>query len=123
MGAGLPGTVVVEAADANLPLPPHADVEGAAAADLDAVLEPFVLKAETVELVGQVLAAPVRSMDGRIERRYCFVVFNLIDRTAVRRLFLPGTGELRPGVVVPPPFAQAIEGALEAEGRTCGRAA
>jgi len=75
------------------------------------------------ELVGRVLAAPVRPTSGRIEQRYCFVVFNLTDRTAVRRLFVPGTGELWPGVVVPPPFTEAIEGALEAEGRSCGRAA
>ena len=75
------------------------------------------------ELVGQVLAAPVRPTSGRIDQRHCFVVFNLTDRTAVRRLFVPGTGELWPGVVVPPPFTEAIEGALAAEGQTCGRAA
>jgi hypothetical protein len=75
------------------------------------------------ELVGQVLAAPVRPASGRIEQPYCFVVFNLADRTAVRRLFVPGTGLLWPGVVVPVTFTGAIEDALAAEGRSCGRAA
>jgi hypothetical protein len=75
------------------------------------------------ELVGQVLAAPVRPASGRIQQRYCFVVFNLTDRTAVRRLFVPGTGQLWPGVFVPPSFSEAIEDALEAKGRSCGRSA
>ena len=74
------------------------------------------------ELVGQVLAAPVRPTDGRVEHRYCFVVFNLADRTAVRRLFVPATGELRPGVFLPSSFTEAMEQALEAKGRRCGRA-
>jgi hypothetical protein len=73
------------------------------------------------ELVQQVLAAPVRPTSGRAEHRYCFVVFNLTDRTAVRRAFVPATGELKPGVFVPPPFTEAVEGALEARQRTCGR--
>jgi hypothetical protein len=73
------------------------------------------------ELVGQVLAAPVRPTDARAERRYCFVVFNLADRTAVRRTFFPDTGELTPGVFVPPAFTGALEGALEGRGRRCGR--
>jgi hypothetical protein len=75
------------------------------------------------ELVGQVLAAPVRPTDGRAEHRYCFVVFNLADRTAVRRAFFPDTGELRPGVFVPPVFTEEMEQALEAKGRRCGRTA
>jgi hypothetical protein len=75
------------------------------------------------ELVGQVLTAPVRPSSGRAEDRYCFVVFNLDDRTAVRRTFFPGTGELRPGVFVPPAFVGAMEDALAAKGRRCGRAA
>jgi hypothetical protein len=75
------------------------------------------------ELVGQVLAAPVRPTDGRAQHRYCFVVFNLADRTAVRRAFFPDTGELRPGVFVPPAFTEEMEQALEAKGRRCGRTA
>jgi hypothetical protein len=75
------------------------------------------------ELVGQVLAAPVRPTDGRAEHRYCFVVFNLADRTAVRRVFFPDTGQLAPGVFVPPSFTEAMEQALEAKGRRCGRTA
>lgn len=78
-------------------------------------------RSRVAELVGQVLAAPVRPTNGRIEQRYCFVVFNLADRTAVRRLFVPGTGQLWPGVVVPPTFTEAMEDALAAKGRTCGR--
>ena len=73
------------------------------------------------ELVGQVLAAPVRPAGGRAEQRYCFVVFNLADGTAVRLSFFPATGELGPGVFVPPAFAGAVEAALEARQRTCGR--
>jgi hypothetical protein len=73
------------------------------------------------ELVGQVLAAPVRPTSGRIEQRHCFVVFNLTDGTAVRRAFFPATGELTPGVFAPPAFTEAVEGALEARQRTCGR--
>jgi hypothetical protein len=73
------------------------------------------------ELVGQVLAAPVGPTGGRAEHRHCFVVFNLTDRTAVRRAFFPGTGELLPGVFAPPTFAGAVERALEARGRSCGR--
>ena len=73
------------------------------------------------ELVGQVLAAPVRPAGGRAEQRYCFVVFNLADGTAVRRSFFPATGELGPGVFVPPAFTGAVEAALEARQRTCGR--
>jgi hypothetical protein len=77
--------------------------------------------ARVAELVGQALAAPVRPTDGRAERRYCFVVFNLADRTAVRRAFFPETGELTPGVFVPPAFTGALARALEGRGRRCGR--
>ena len=73
------------------------------------------------ELVGQVLAAPVRPSSGRAEQRYCFVVFNLADGTAVRRIFFPTTGELGPGVFVPPAFAGAVEASLETRQRSCGR--
>ncbi|HEX3213737.1 MAG TPA: hypothetical protein VH016_14300 [Actinomycetota bacterium] len=73
------------------------------------------------ELVGQVLAAPVRPSSGRAEQRYCFVVFNLADGTAVRRILFPATGELGPGLFVAPAFTGAVEGALEARQRTCGR--
>ena len=73
------------------------------------------------ELVGQVLAAPVRPTSSQAEQRHCFVVFNLTDRTAVRRAFFPATGELMPGVFAPPAFTEAVEGALQARQRTCGR--
>src|SRR5512132_154491 len=43
---------------------------------------------------------------GRAEDRSCFVVFNLTDRTAVRRALFPGIGELRPGVFAPPAFTE-----------------
>jgi hypothetical protein len=76
--------------------------------------------ARVAELVLQVLAAPVGPAGGRAEDRYCFVVFNLTDRTAVRRAFFPGTGELAPGVFAPPAFTEAVEGALKARGRRCG---
>jgi hypothetical protein len=75
------------------------------------------------ELVRQVLAAPVGPTGGRAEERYCFVVFNLTDRTAVRRAFFPGTGELATGVFAPPAFTEAVEGALKARGRSCGNKA
>jgi hypothetical protein len=77
-------------------------------------------RARVAELVRQVLAAPVGPAGGRAEDRYCFVVFNLTDRTAVRRAFFPGTGELAPGVFAPPAFTEAVEGALKARGRRCG---
>jgi len=77
-------------------------------------------RARVAELVRQVLAAPVLPTGGRAEDRSCFVVFNLTDRTAVRRALFPGTGELRPGVFAPPAFTEAVEGALEARGRSCG---
>jgi hypothetical protein len=72
------------------------------------------------ELVGQVLAAPVRPTSSQAEQRHCFVVFNLTDRTAVRRAFFPGTGELLAGVFAPPAFTEEVEDALKARGRRCG---
>jgi hypothetical protein len=77
-------------------------------------------RSRVAQLVGQVLTAPVRPSDGRAEHRYCFVVFNMADRTAVRRTFFPETGELSPGVFAPPAFTGAVEGALAARGRRCG---
>ena len=73
------------------------------------------------ELAQSVLSAPVRSPWMRAEDRHCFVVFNMADRTAVRRAFFPGTGELAPGVLVPPTFTGAVERALRA--RTSAAAA
>jgi hypothetical protein len=72
------------------------------------------------ELVRRVLASPVGAPTARIEDRYCFVVFNLADRTAVRRVFFPENGELSPGVFTPPEFTEAVSSALQARGRTCG---
>jgi hypothetical protein len=77
-------------------------------------------RARVAELVRQVLAAPVGPSGGRAEDRYCFVVFNLTDRTAVRRAFFPGTGELLAGVFAPPAFTEEVEDALKARGRRCG---
>jgi hypothetical protein len=48
-------------------------------------------------------------------------VFNLEDRTAVRRIFFPQTGELAPGILAPREFTEAVEDALAARKRTCGR--
>jgi hypothetical protein len=75
---------------------------------------------QVAKLVGQVLAAPIRPPSGRAEHRFCFVVFNLTDETAVRRAFFPATGELWPGVFAPPAFTGAVEDALEARQRRCG---
>lgn len=75
------------------------------------------------ELVQRVLEAPVGPTRGRAEDRYCFVVFNMVDRTAVRRAFSPGTGELMPGVFAPRAFSDAVESALRARQANCGRSA
>jgi hypothetical protein len=72
------------------------------------------------ELVQLVLAAPVGPSRVRAESRHCAVVFNLVDRTAVRRILFPETGELMSGVFTPPEFSQAVVGALDARQRTCG---
>ena len=72
-------------------------------------------------LVRSVLAAPVGPGHARVEDRYCAVVFNMADRTAVRRSFFPTTGELVPGIRPPRAFSQAVEAALATRQRTCGR--
>ena len=77
--------------------------------------------ARVVPLVRRVLAAPVGPPRGRAAGRYCAVVFNLEDRTAVRRIFFPQTGELAPGILAPREFTEAVEDALAARKRTCGR--
>ena len=69
----------------------------------------------------RVLPAPVAPTRARAEGRYCHLVFNMADRTAVRRTFFPATGELMPGILAPREFAEAVEGALAARQRTCGR--
>lgn len=75
------------------------------------------------ELVQSVLEAPVGPTRARAEARYCFVVFNMVDRTAVRRAFFPETGELRPGVFASREFSRAVEGALRGRQESCGRSA
>jgi hypothetical protein len=75
---------------------------------------------QVAELVRLVLAAPVRPSRVRAEDRYCAVVFNLVDRTAVRRIFFPETGELMPGVFAPQEFSNAVMSALDARQQTCG---
>jgi hypothetical protein len=72
------------------------------------------------ELVRLVLAAPVGSARAWAENRFCAVVFNMVDRTAVRRMFFPETGELMPGVFAPQEFSDAVVSALDARQRTCG---
>jgi len=78
---------------------------------------------QVAELVRNVLEAPVGPSRGRAERRYCFVVFNMVDRTAVRRAFFPETGELMPGVFAPREFSTAVERALRGRQERCGRGA
>jgi hypothetical protein len=78
-------------------------------------------QAQVGELVRRVLAAPVGPTLVKAGGRYCAVVFNLRDRTAVRRILFPETGELMPGVMVPREFIEAVEGALAGRQRTCGR--
>jgi hypothetical protein len=75
---------------------------------------------QVAELVQLVLAAPVGPSRIRAENRYCAVVFNMVDRTAVRRIFFPETGELMPGVFAPREFSEAVVNALDARQRTCG---
>jgi hypothetical protein len=75
---------------------------------------------QVAELVRLVLAAPVGPSRVRAENRYCAVVFNMVDRTAVRRIFFPETGELLPGVFAPHEFSEAVASALSARQRTCG---
>jgi hypothetical protein len=77
-------------------------------------------QAQVGALVQQVLAAPVGPTHAGAEARYCAVVFNLVDRTAVRRIFFPTTGELMPGILAPREFTEAVEGALAAREQTCG---
>jgi hypothetical protein len=80
-------------------------------------------RGRVAELVRSVLEAPVGPTRGRAEDRYCFVVFNMVDRTAVRRAFLPETGELMPGVFAPRTFSEAVESALRGRQERCGKSA
>src|SRR6266511_1490916 len=80
-------------------------------------------RGRVAELVRSVLEAPVGPSRGRAERRYCFVVFNMVDRTAVRRAFFPETGELMPGVFALWEFSMAVERALRGRQERCGRGA
>jgi hypothetical protein len=75
---------------------------------------------QVAELVRLVLAAPVGPARAGAANRYCAVVFNMVDRTAVRRMFFPETGELMSGVVAPRRFSDAVVQALAARQRTCG---
>jgi hypothetical protein len=75
---------------------------------------------QVAELVQLVLAAPVGPSRVRAENRFCAVVFNMVDRTAVRRMFFPETGELMTGVFAPQEFSEAVVSALDARQRTCG---
>ena len=78
---------------------------------------------QVTELVRSVLEAPIGPTRARAEQRYCFVVFNMVDRTAVRRAFFPATGELMPGVFAPREFSTAVERALRGRQERCGRSA
>jgi hypothetical protein len=78
-------------------------------------------RAQVGALVRRVLTAPVGPGWSRAEDRYCAVVFNMADRTAVRRVLFPTTGELVPGIRVPREFTEAVEGALAARHQRCGR--
>jgi hypothetical protein len=78
-------------------------------------------QAQVGDLVRRVLAAPVGPTHASAESRSCAVVFNMADRTAVRRIFFPTTGELVPGILAPREFTEAVEGALAAREQTCGR--
>lgn len=80
-------------------------------------------RGRVAELVRSVLEAPVGPSRGRAEDRYCFVVFNMVDRTAVRRAFFPETGELMAGVFAPREFSTAVERALRGRQERCGRGA
>src|SRR6266511_2167579 len=80
-------------------------------------------RGRVAELVRSVLEAPVGPTRGRAEDRYCFVVFNMVDRTAVRRAFFPETGELMPGVFASREFSTAVERALRGRQERCGRGA
>jgi hypothetical protein len=75
---------------------------------------------QVAELVQLVLAAPVGPTRVRAANPYCAVVFNMVGRTAVRRMFFPETGELLPGVFAPQEFSEAVVSALDARQRTCG---
>jgi hypothetical protein len=75
---------------------------------------------QVADLVQLVLAAPVGPSRVRAENRYCAVVFNMVDRTVVRRMFFPETGELMPGVFAPQEFSNAVMSALDTRQRTCG---
>jgi len=83
--------------------------------------ERLFLQGRVGPLVRRVLAAPVGPTRSRAEGRYCTVVLNLVDRTAVRRIFFPRTGELAPASWHPGEFTEAVEDALAARQRTCGR--
>ena len=80
-------------------------------------------RVQVSKLVESVLEAPVGATRGRAEARHCFVVFNMMDRTAVRRAFFAETGELMPGVFAPREFSTAVERALREQQQRCGRGA
>jgi hypothetical protein len=80
-------------------------------------------RGRVAELVQSVLEAPVGPSRSRAEARYCFVVFNMVDQTAVRRAFFPETGELMPGVFASPAFSRAVESALRGRHERCGGSA
>jgi hypothetical protein len=80
-------------------------------------------RGRVADLVQSILEAPVGPTRAGAADRYCFVVFNMMDRTAVRRAFFPETGELMPGIFAPRTFSEAVERALRGRQASCGKSA
>jgi hypothetical protein len=82
---------------------------GAGTTQLAAVTDPAKVK----RLVDIVLASPVdQRVDSGHEGIRFFLVFRLLDGTAVMRAYWPGTGEVSRGIFTPPQFRTEIEQAL-----------
>lgn len=67
---------------------------------------------QIANLVDMVMNAPVNQNYQSPDTSRYFIAFHLIDGTATVRAYWPGSGELSPGILLPPDFATAVEGAV-----------
>jgi hypothetical protein len=63
-------------------------------------------------LVSLILAAPYSQHPPQASGTRYFLALHLVDGTAVTRAYWPDTGELMPGILLPPEFQSAIARAL-----------
>jgi hypothetical protein len=67
---------------------------------------------QVAQLVSLILAAPFSQHPPQASGTRYFLALHLIDGTAVTRAYWPDTGELVPGLLLPPEFQSAVHRAL-----------